>query len=268
MPVNEPNPEAACTLASAAAPAAWTTFGDTAEDGDNQAVLIGRWRACSAGTLVATPHSVVEFGDNRRYQVLKADPMAAGALIQVENAYFYLLASGQLDLRDDVAGHVATTLLSFLSGDQAFRVAGGPPAAAGSDAGIYVRIPAAPDNGLSNAPSVSDGGCNLVGTWDSTRVSSGDSAIALSFDGLGNFVGHPPGADPCTPTNQYGTYQLTPGQFYITSNVGFGRCAWWFTAGFGAAFENNCTQLTLAATFDNCTGGRGYLNGTTVLRKR
>lgn len=65
----------------------------------------------------------------------------------------------------------------------------------------------------------------------------------------------------------YGTYQLTPGMFQLTSNVGTGLCHWWFWAGYPSKFDGDCSHLTTMQLYDNCTGGRGYLSGTAVMTR-
>ena len=107
----------------------------------------------------------------------------------------------------------------------------------------------------------------MVGDWDVTSPDGSGLPVTLSFDAAGNFTAHPPGSEVCADTEQYGTYQLTPGMFELTSNVGLGQCAWWFSAGYQATFEN-CHRLHLSSVYDKCTGGRGYLNGASLLVKR
>ena len=78
-----------------------------------------------------------------------------------------------------------------------------------------------------------------------------------------------PWTPTCAPdTPIYGTYRLSPGWFQLTSNVGLGVCAWWFTAAYPTQFDADCSHLTLMQVYDNCTGGRGYFNGTTTLTRR
>jgi hypothetical protein len=47
-----------------------------------------------------------------------------------------------------------------------------------------------------------------------------------------------------------------------------GLCQWWYDAGYPATFDEGCRQVTLVQRFDNCTGGRGYFNGVTVMTRR
>jgi hypothetical protein len=48
-----------------------------------------------------------------------------------------------------------------------------------------------------------------------------------------------------------------------------GPCQFWFSAQYRITFDPSCTQAQLErATFDNCTGGRGYFNEPTKLVKR
>jgi hypothetical protein len=67
------------------------------------------------------------------------------------------------------------------------------------------------------------------------------------------------GADVCDEHTMYGTYELSPGEFTVVTNVGAGLCHFWFGAGFHATFNDTCDEVVLDATWDNCTGGRGYL---------
>jgi hypothetical protein len=92
--------------------------------------------------------------------------------------------------------------------------------------------------------------------------------LSISFDALGNFVAGPPGADLCAGHTMYGTYRLMPGVFELTQNVGMGFCDFWFGGGFNATFDAGCNRVRLVTTWDNCTGGRGYFNGTNELVKR
>jgi hypothetical protein len=220
---------------------------------DAQGLLIGRFRACGAALLASEPHQVVEFGGNRRYRLMQPNP-ATGELESTDSGYFYFLGSGQLNL---AKGGFTITALDVLPGAQAFRVEGA----------VYARIPPAADNGRSNAPSLSDGECTMEGDWDATSTDGSGLPVTLSFDASGNFVAHEPGANVCSDTTKLGTYQLTPGTFEITSNVGLGACSWWYAASYAASFET-CRRLRLQVVTDNCTGGRGYLNGASLLVKR
>jgi hypothetical protein len=93
-------------------------------------------------------------------------------------------------------------------------------------------------------------------------------AATLSFDSQGNFVGGPQGSDLCANHTMYGTYRLSAGLFQITTNVGMGECSFWLDAGYPGSFDSTCTKLTTHQMYDNCTGGRGYLNGVTTMVKR
>jgi hypothetical protein len=90
----------------------------------------------------------------------------------------------------------------------------------------------------------------------------------FSFDAAGNFVVGAPGANICDGHGGYGTYALTPGMFQLTSNIGLGGCAWWYSAGYPAVFDTSCDQLSLTPEIDNCTGGRGYFNEPTTMTRR
>jgi hypothetical protein len=93
------------------------------------------------------------------------------------------------------------------------------------------------------------------------------AASTWSFDAAGRFVVSVPGSNACDGTPMYGTYELGSRFFEITSNWNLGLCDWWFTAAYPHVFDADCSHLTLTEDFDNCTGGRGYLNGTTTLTR-
>lgn len=253
--LEESDLEAACATAAEAPPESWSTNDAGSPSTDSQGHLVGRWQRCPDAT--SPDANVLEFGGNRRFRSFHFD--AVGALEARESGLFYLLGSGQLEMRNVTAGDgYRTQFLSFLEDDQAFRV----------DGAVFARIEASASNGLDNPPSVHAGACDLVGTWDSTQIEPYTMPFSISFDSAGNFVIHDPGADECSPTSRTGTYDLTSDAFELTSNVGIGLCQWWFGGGFSPVFEDDCTRLTVHETWDNCTGGRGYFGGTTVLEKR
>jgi hypothetical protein len=235
---------------------------------DRDGVLVGRWLACGAATLLPAPHAGVEFGGNGRWQLLQENangvPVAPPGTMR---GYYYVLGSGQLNLVTD--GSFGPTLAKFVT------FADGSPDVVRFDAGvggrgIYVRIAPSPTNGDENVPSVSDGHCSMVGTWDvpANVMQPVEPASVWSFDDLGHFVVGAPGDDLCGAHMMWGTYALSSGFFQITSNFNLGVCDWWLNAAYPYTFAGDCSTLTTVQMIDNCTGGRGYLNGTTVLRRR
>jgi hypothetical protein len=238
--------------------------------GDARGLFVGRWAACLGGGLGMAPHAGIEFGANGRWRLLARD--IAGDLVPMPGTSagttgrYYALGRGQFNLRGEGldGGHVAffafdaaKDLVKFVPTDSS------PP----SEPSIYARAEPSPLNGRDNVPSISDGQCSMAGTWDLAATASSPSAT-FSFDDAGNFVGGPLGSDLCAAHTMYGTYRLSPGLFQLTSNVGMGQCQWWFDAGYPATFDASCNQLSLVHRFDNCTGGRGYFNGDTVLTRR
>jgi len=237
---------------------------------DARADIVGRWVPCGAASFSPLAHAGVEFGANGRWRLLTTD--ALNQLVPLENGpegasgRYYDLGR-QLDISGEgYTGGTRIVALWFAAGMDAIRFDDRSVV----PADVYARVPPSPFNGDDNLPSISDGRCSMVGTWDLPANSSppGAPAAALSFDGLGNFVGGPPDSDLCAAHTMYGTYRLSPGLFQLTSNIGMGLCQWWFDAGYPATFDDSCTRLTLMQRFDNCTGGRGYLNGRTTLTRR
>jgi hypothetical protein len=188
-------------------------------------------------------------------------PSAAGT-----TGTFYLLGSGQLDIVDDANTGTRLTWVSFAAGMDAARFGDGT----GAPGSIYARTVPSALNGNDNLPSVSDGQCSMVGDWDlpANPNPPGAPAATFSFDAAGNFVGGPQGSDLCASHTMYGTYQLTPGWFQLTTNVGLGACQWWFSAAYPASFSADCASVTLTQMYDNCTGGRGYFNRVTTMTRR
>jgi hypothetical protein len=233
-----------------------------ASDADSRAVLVGRWVPCGATTFSTTPHAGIEFGANGRWQLLTDSGSGLLPMTPPAAGRYYLLYSGQLDLRPETT--VAASVL-FLSVSRNALLATWD-----SGTATYARVAPAPLNGRDNPPSITDGTCTLVGTWDTAPASGGtqDPQATLSFDDQGNFIGGPPGAELCAGHTMYGTYQLSPGLFEITTNIGMGMCHWWYDGGWPITFGSGCATATLQRSWDNCTGGRGYLNNPTVLTRR
>ncbi|MGH7435091.1 MAG: hypothetical protein ACRENE_05395 [Polyangiaceae bacterium] len=265
-----PTHSVATTCKASASAATWpgpfVTF--DAGDGDARAAIVGRWATCgSAGSFSPTPHAGIEFGANGRWRLLVAD--ASGALVPMGAATtqnqgrYYLLSTGQLNLHDDGFNWGNTLFLELVDAANGLTASGGSGPSAS-----YARAQPSPANGSDNAPSTSDGTCSMVGTWDLAATASSPAA-SFSFDEAGNFVGGPLGSDLCTSHTMYGTYRLSPGMFQLTENIGMGGCAWWFDAGMmPAVFGASCNQVHLTQDWDNCTGGRGYFNGNTVMTRR
>jgi hypothetical protein len=282
----EPQPPApqltvaeACQLA--AATTSWSFPGSgmgttSGHNDDRNGEIVGRWVACgTADTAVSTvPHVGVEFGGNGRWRLLGAGPN--GSLVPLATGgNYYTLAGGQLDLAEDTPG-MSVTSVSLANGSRDVLRFGPSDFTPDGAPGLYARTAASPTNGDDNLPSLSDGRCSMVGTWavPANLPTPSEPASRWSFDGLGNFVVGAPTDDVCGPHTMWGTYSLSSGGdlssgsfFQITSNWNLGLCDWWFTAGYPAAFSADCSKVTLVQTFDNCTGGRGYLNGTTTLTR-
>ena len=256
-----------CSIPSQAV--AWATpTMDTTRSVDARDRLVGRWVACGEGGLVSGAHAGIELGANGRWRLLERD--AAGALVPVPategtTGRYYFLSRGQLEVLGEGFGHRDTFFVSFGADMDLARFVGTGSGTASEI--LYARTDPSPLNGRDNVPSISDGQCSMVGTWDLAATASSPSA-SFSFDAAGNFVGGPVGSDLCAAHTMYGTYRLSPGLFQFTSNVGMGQCDWWFDAGYPATFSSGCDQLSLVQHYDNCTGGRGYFNGPTTLTRR
>jgi hypothetical protein len=236
------------------------------EDGD----VVGRWVTCGGAGVVSQAHAGIEFAGNGRWRLLAKD--ASGVLVPLPTGgYYYVLEGGQLDLDGESPADTfgATAFVTFAEGNR-------DVVSFYSDSGVspgsstYARVAPSPTNGDDNAPSVSDGHCSMVGSWD---VPANDAtpvapASRWTFDGAGHFVVDAPGDDLCGAHTQWGLYRLsTDGFFQITQNWNLGLCDWWFSAAYPYKFSADCSTLTLTQQWDNCTGGRGYLNGTTKITR-
>ena len=237
---------------------------------DDRRYIVGRWQTCNASLPGLPPHSVIEFGANGRWRLLTFDasvnpqPVGDGLLPLTgtgTSGSYYLLGTGQLDLNYEVLGTGGSVVFVAFAGMDTlqFSNTGANP--------VYARITPSPLNGADNPPPTA-AGCSMVGDWDVPAGSNGAPAAVFSFDAAGNFVAGPPGANLCDGHTMYGTYALSPGMFQLTTNVGFGLCAWWFGAGYPAVFDTSCNQLSLTPEIDNCTGGRGYFNQPTTMTRR
>ena len=259
----------ACAAGAAATAWSFPSTDNAMGDGDARAVIVGRWAAC--GTALGFPgpaHGGVEFGANGRWRLLAA--ASTGALAPMTgdgtSGYYYQLETGQLNVMGEGPSGTTYMHVRLAAGMDALRFEQSPA----SPTAIYARAAPSPLNGNDNLPTVSDGRCSMFGTWDLPANANppGAPAATFSFDGAGNFVGGPFGSDLCAAHTMYGTYQLSSGWFQLTSNVGLGACHWWFTAGYPAAFTDDCGSVTLTQMWDNCTGGRGYFNQVTMMTRR
>jgi hypothetical protein len=271
VPLRPIQPQASAAESCAAALSASAQWSypspDSAEGVDDRGRLTGRWVNCGTTTFVGPPGRGVEFGGNGRWRLLEQDP--TGSLVPDTSAnatgYYVVLGTGQTDIRyDDPSMASPIFFLAFTPGMDAVRFQDdfGAPIA------IYARAEPSPENGGDNPPSVSDGRCSMVGTWDLPANNPTPQAPRawITFDPAGNFTGAPVDSD-CPGYTFYGTYELTPQLFQLTSNVGMGQCSWWFNAAFPATFDDRCDHLTVVQHLDNCTGGRGWFNGTTTLTR-
>ncbi len=252
---------------------------------DGRAWIVGQWLACSAGdtTFSSAPSVGIEFGGNGRWRLLVADSGAIVPTTTTDGGYiggindagvadnagtqggYWALANGQLEWFDDGSSNFYQLDTLALSPDgNALQVTANPALA--TAVSYFARTSPAANNGDDNVPTTTDGTCSLVGTWN-LAMTSQSPAATFSFDALGNFVGGALGADLCASHTMYGTYLLSAGIFQLTENIGLGSCASGAGAGYRAAFDATCTQLTLQLSWDHC-GGRGYFDGTTILTKQ
>jgi len=176
---------------------------------------------------------------------------------------YELLSSGQLNVMRDEGGLTAI-FVQLTSDHNGIRLM---PTETGAGNPYYARTDPSPLNGADNPPSLTDGHCTMTGTWD-LPASASAPAATLSFDNVGNFVGGPLDSDLCSAHTMYGTYALLPGLFQITENIGMGSCEWWFDGGWTPSFSPDCSQVTLTESYDDCTGGRRYLDGVNVLTRQ
>jgi hypothetical protein len=261
----------ACRLAGSAKswsfPTTWTGTSSIKND-DHDGDIVGRWVPCGQPTLVSEPHAGIEFGGNGRWQLLGAD--ASGALVPSQTrGYYYVLGNGQLNFGGESAsGGIGDGFVTFADGNRdvvRFTTNGD-----NGGSSVYARVAPSPTNGDDNTPSVSDGHCSMVGTWSvpANEAAPSTPASRWSFDAAGHFVVDMPSDDLCGAHTMWGTYRLsTDGLFQITQNWNIGLCDWWFTAAYPYSFASNCSTLTLTQLYDNCTGGRGYLNGMTKVTR-
>ena len=240
----------------------------TTGDQDGRPFIVGRWIACSADlSFPLRPHAAVEFGANGRWRLFDADDTGAlvPSAIRGSDGSYYLVGNGGLNVLDETRMSLGQRSVKFGVNLDALRFDDGAASTA-----IYARGLPSPQNGNDNSPSVADGSCSLVGDWDlpANPNPPGAPAATFSFDGVGNFVARPLGADVCSSPPMYGTYQLLFGAFQITTNFGFGACPWSGGASYTASFSSDCASVTTEARGDDCTGARGYFNGVTTMSRR
>jgi hypothetical protein len=260
-----------CSAGAAATATDWSYPQAAAgTDADDRRYIVGRWAVCGASIFGVPAHAGIEFGANGRWRLLGKDP-ATGDLSPLArtgttSGYYYLLGIGQLNLNGELPGGGGHFFhVTFTTGMDAMNF--NDPQ---GTAEVYARATPSPLNGADNPPPTAAGACSMVGDWDVSANTGpvGAPATMFSFDAAGNFVMRAPGANVCDGLGPYGTYALSPGMFQLTSNIGLGSCAWWFTGGFPAAFDASCDHLSLTRQYDNCTGGRGYFNEPTTLTRR
>jgi hypothetical protein len=251
-------------------------FGDMSHGGDARAQLVGRWELCGSEALYGSePHAGIEFGSNGRDQLLRRQN---GGLVPVANGptgEYTLLASGQFMQRGELSlGEYAV----FMEFDASLSTLRYTSAAQGEVR--YARVAPDLESAAANAFPTLGGGCSMVGVWDTAQDSS-NPAAAFAFNEQGEWFGGEWGSDLCAAHSMYGTYQLADRsegggdvqpfvvpEFELVTNVGAGRCDFWFGAGFTPRFSDNCNRVELTGTWDNCTGGRGYLGHAEVLSRR
>ena len=261
----------ACAAGAAATATDWSYPQHPAgTNGDDRRYIVGRWAVCGTSIFGLPAHAGIEFGANGRWTLLGSDA-TTGALLPLSrtgstSGYYYLLGIGQLDLVGELPGSGGQIFhVSFVSGMDAINFNG-----LNGLAEVYARTTPSPLNGADNPPPTASGACSMVGDWDvpANKGAVGAPASVFSFDAAGNFVAGSPTANLCDGHTAYGTYAVSGGMFQLTSNIGLGSCAWWYTAGFPAVFDATCNHLSVTRQYDNCTGGRGYFNEPTTLTRR
>jgi hypothetical protein len=253
-----------CAAAAATPATSWTLASGLTEYADGRAFIVGRWASCDKESgFPSVAHTGLEFGANGRWRLLDTD--STGALVPSSAAgstgYYYLLGIGQINMTGESLSPIESRTVKFAVGLEGLRFEG-------STAATYARTQPSPQNGNDNLPSVSDGTCSMVGTWDLPKQGAA-SAASFSFDAAGNFVGGAFGSDLCAGHTMYGTYQLLPGQFELATSSGLGTCQWSDSATYPApSFSADCSSVTLTRQYDNCTGGRIYFNQVTTMMRR
>ena len=144
---------------------AWTYPSDPDPSADGRANIVGRWADCSgAFGFAPVQHDGVEFGANGRWRLLAADQVGvlSGMTGSGTTGYYYLLGTGQLDVADEFASGGRVFFVTFAPGMDTIRFGDG----SGNAGSIYARARPSSQNGNDNPPSISDGRCTMVGTWD------------------------------------------------------------------------------------------------------
>jgi hypothetical protein len=262
--------DTACRLGSSSQtwtfPTTWTGTSSIKND-DHRGDIVGRWMSCGGPQLPLGPYPAIEFAGNGRWRMLGND--ASGAYVgEATGGDYYVLGNGQVDLSDGTPENLGGWggFLAFANGNRDVLRFGNS-----LNSPVYARLPPSATNGDDNRPSASDGHCSMVGTWDVPADTGppGAPASVWSFDETGRFVVGAPNDLLCGAHTMWGTYDLpADGYFHITTNWNLGACDWWFAAAYPYTFSADCSALTLTQKYDNCTGGRGYLNGMTTLRRR
>jgi len=258
----------ACAAGAAASSSDWSyPPNPKGTNGDDLGYIVGRWQVCNQSIFGLSSHAGIEFGANGRWRMLATDA-TTGDLVpmprsQTTSGYYYMLGSGQLNLAPELPAGTHTYPVTFTAGMDAINFDN--PAGV---AEVYARTTPSPLNGADNPPPTEAGPCSMVGDWIlPSTVPNGLSSV-YSFDAAGNFVVVGSNVNICDTGEGYGTYALSTGMFQLTSTLGLGGCAWWYTAGLQAAFDATCNELWLNPDYDNCTGGRAYLNQPTRLTRR
>jgi hypothetical protein len=272
MPPQQPtlSYEQSCALSEFVPAAA-----DMSHRDDARPLLVGRWELCGAEALYGSqPHAGIEFGSNGRDQLLRREN---GALLPVADGptgEYTLLASGQFMQRGELSLDEYAVFAEFDASLSALRL----PTAQGELR--YARVAPDVQSAAANRFSTRGGGCSMVGVWDTSPNSSNPTA-AFAFNEQGEWFGGEWGSDLCSAHSMFGTYQLVDHaagggdiagsvspEFELVTNVGAGLCSFWFGAGFSPRFSDDCKRVELTGTWDNCTGGRGYLGHAEVLTRR
>jgi hypothetical protein len=264
LPRVEPRVPQIDVAQSCAIPTLATVPSDLSNEEDARPFLVGRWELCGPDMAFGqTEHSGLEFGSNGRLQLLHRQNDTLSPVANERTGTFTLLPTGQFMVRGGLSLDDYAVFIRFDPGFDALEID-----AFGTTL-RYARVAADLTSAAANTFSTANSSCSMVGVWD-TIATSDNPAAAFAFDAEGEWIGGERGSDLCSAHSMYGTYELTADEFNLVTNVGAGRCAFWFDASFGARFSQDCNQLTLSTKGDNCTGGRGYLDwpGDVLIRRQ
>jgi hypothetical protein len=264
LPSIEPRAPQIDLAQSCAIPDLATIPASVSSEEDARPFLVGRWELCGADTAFGqSEHSGLEFGSNGRVQLLHREGDALSAAPNGPSGTFTLLPTGQFMMNGALSLDEYAVFVRFDPGFDALEID-----AFGTTL-RYARVIADVASAAANSFATANASCSMVGVWD-TIATSENPAAAFAFDAEGEWIGGERGSDLCSAHSMYGTYELTADQFNLVTNVGAGLCSFWFDASFGATFSEDCNQLTLRSSGDNCTGGRGYLNwpGEVLIRRQ